>query len=256
MNAARGRSRAPACDQAGGVQALARSWVGDAVQGREHRGPVGDGELRPWRVSCIVQAAASYPRPQRRMTSPPGARPAGAAPKDATRNPCPGTITPSPAPGAPRRPDDDDKPPRAQRPEQPVGRAAAAAARPAAARAGRAARRRPAPARTSRRSAATGASAPSGFFRGPGGRGVRPGAVAVVGRRGGAASGRSPASTSCSRTSRRWSPASAPTSRSEGPGLRYHLPSPIEAVEKVSVTSLNRIDVGGGAAARRCPKRA
>jgi membrane protease subunit HflK len=34
-------------------------------------------------------------------------------------------------------------------------------------------------------------------------------------------------------------------SRSEGPGLRYHLPSPIEHIEKVSVTSLNRLDVGG-----------
>jgi membrane protease subunit HflK len=34
-------------------------------------------------------------------------------------------------------------------------------------------------------------------------------------------------------------------SRSESPGLRYHLPSPIEDVEKVPVTSLNRIDIGG-----------
>lgn len=33
--------------------------------------------------------------------------------------------------------------------------------------------------------------------------------------------------------------------RSEGPGLRYHLPAPIETVEKVSVTNLNRLDVGG-----------
>jgi membrane protease subunit HflK len=33
--------------------------------------------------------------------------------------------------------------------------------------------------------------------------------------------------------------------RSEGPGLRYHLPAPIESVEKVSVTNLNRLDVGG-----------
>jgi membrane protease subunit HflK len=33
--------------------------------------------------------------------------------------------------------------------------------------------------------------------------------------------------------------------RSEGPGLRYHLPAPLEAVEKVSVTSLKRLDVGG-----------
>ncbi|WP_340647656.1 FtsH protease activity modulator HflK [Phenylobacterium sp.] len=36
-------------------------------------------------------------------------------------------------------------------------------------------------------------------------------------------------------------------SRSESPGLRYHLPAPIEQVEKVAVTSLNRIDVGGAA---------
>lgn len=34
-------------------------------------------------------------------------------------------------------------------------------------------------------------------------------------------------------------------SRRATPGLRYHLPAPIETVEKVSVTSLNRIDVGG-----------
>jgi membrane protease subunit HflK len=38
-------------------------------------------------------------------------------------------------------------------------------------------------------------------------------------------------------------------SRSESPGLRYHLPAPIEHVEKVPVTSLNRIDVGGTAEA-------
>ena len=36
-------------------------------------------------------------------------------------------------------------------------------------------------------------------------------------------------------------------SRSEAPGLRYHLPTPIEAVEKVPVTTLNRIDIGGTA---------
>jgi membrane protease subunit HflK len=34
--------------------------------------------------------------------------------------------------------------------------------------------------------------------------------------------------------------------RDEAPGLRYHLPWPIEHIEKVPVTSLNRIDVGGG----------
>ena len=34
-------------------------------------------------------------------------------------------------------------------------------------------------------------------------------------------------------------------SRTASPGLRYHLPFPIEGVEKVSVTSLQRIDIGG-----------
>jgi membrane protease subunit HflK len=34
-------------------------------------------------------------------------------------------------------------------------------------------------------------------------------------------------------------------SRSAMPGLRYHLPAPIERVEKVPVTNLNRIDIGG-----------
>jgi membrane protease subunit HflK len=34
-------------------------------------------------------------------------------------------------------------------------------------------------------------------------------------------------------------------SRSDSPGLRYHLPIPIERVEKVKVTDLNRIDIGG-----------
>lgn len=33
-------------------------------------------------------------------------------------------------------------------------------------------------------------------------------------------------------------------SRSAGPGLRYHIPFPIERVEKVAVTTLNRTDVG------------
>jgi membrane protease subunit HflK len=34
-------------------------------------------------------------------------------------------------------------------------------------------------------------------------------------------------------------------SRTASPGLRYHLPFPMEKVEKVSVTSLQRIDIGG-----------
>ena len=38
-------------------------------------------------------------------------------------------------------------------------------------------------------------------------------------------------------------------SRSEAPGLRYHLPTPIEDVEKVPVTSVNRTIVGGGGTA-------
>ena len=38
-------------------------------------------------------------------------------------------------------------------------------------------------------------------------------------------------------------------SRSEQPGLRYHLPMPIEAVEKVAVTSSNRTIIGGGGTA-------
>ncbi|HEY8003609.1 MAG TPA: FtsH protease activity modulator HflK [Phenylobacterium sp.] len=38
-------------------------------------------------------------------------------------------------------------------------------------------------------------------------------------------------------------------SRSEAPGLRYHLPTPFEHVEKVPVTTLNRLDIGGGGTA-------
>jgi modulator of FtsH protease HflK len=38
-------------------------------------------------------------------------------------------------------------------------------------------------------------------------------------------------------------------SRSEAPGLRYHLPEPIEHVEKVPITTLNRLDIGGGGTA-------
>ena len=34
-------------------------------------------------------------------------------------------------------------------------------------------------------------------------------------------------------------------SRSETPGLRYHLPAPIEAIDKVAVTNLNQTNVGG-----------
>jgi membrane protease subunit HflK len=38
-------------------------------------------------------------------------------------------------------------------------------------------------------------------------------------------------------------------SRSEAPGPRYHLPAPIEHVDKVPVTTLNRLDVGGSGTA-------
>jgi membrane protease subunit HflK len=82
-----------------------------------------------------------------------------------------------------------------------------------------------------------------GFFGGPGG-GVRPGAIAAVA--GGAfalwaMSGLyvvQPNEEAVVTTLGAYS-------RSETPGLRYHLPAPIEHVEKVPVTSLNRIDVGG-----------
>lgn len=38
-------------------------------------------------------------------------------------------------------------------------------------------------------------------------------------------------------------------SRAETPGLHYHLPTPIEHVEKVAVTTLNRLDIGGSGTA-------
>ncbi len=38
-------------------------------------------------------------------------------------------------------------------------------------------------------------------------------------------------------------------SRTESPGLRYHIPAPIEGVQKVAVTSLQRTDIGGVAGA-------
>jgi membrane protease subunit HflK len=37
--------------------------------------------------------------------------------------------------------------------------------------------------------------------------------------------------------------------RTKGPGLGYHLPAPIERVEKVRVTDLNRVDIGGASSA-------
>jgi membrane protease subunit HflK len=85
------------------------------------------------------------------------------------------------------------------------------------------------------------------FFGGPDGEGVRPGAIAAVAGVGfglWALSGIyivQPNEQAVVTTFGAYS-------RSEGPGIRYHLPIPLERVEKVPVTSLNRIDVGGTAA--------
>lgn len=82
------------------------------------------------------------------------------------------------------------------------------------------------------------------FFNKPGGQGVRPAAVAaVVGIGFGlwALSGFyivQPNEQAVVTTFGAYS-------RSEGPGVRYHLPAPIERIEKVAVTTLNRLDVGG-----------
>jgi membrane protease subunit HflK len=83
----------------------------------------------------------------------------------------------------------------------------------------------------------------SGMFGGPGG-GVRPGAIAAVAGFAfvlWALSGVyvvQPNEEAVVTTFGAYS-------RSEAPGLRYHLPFPIERVEKVPVTTLNRIDIGG-----------
>jgi membrane protease subunit HflK len=82
-----------------------------------------------------------------------------------------------------------------------------------------------------------------GFLGGPG-QGVRPGAIAAVA---GAAfalwalSGLYQVQPSEEAVVTRF----GALDRVEAPGLRYHLPSPIEHVEKVAVTSLNRLDIGG-----------
>jgi membrane protease subunit HflK len=87
----------------------------------------------------------------------------------------------------------------------------------------------------------------SGMFGGPGG-GVRPGAIAGVAGLAFALWALSgvyvvqPNEEAVVTTFGAYS-------RSEAPGLRYHLPAPIERVEKVAVTSLNRIDIGGTGAA-------
>jgi membrane protease subunit HflK len=87
-----------------------------------------------------------------------------------------------------------------------------------------------------------------GLFGGPSGQGVRPGALAMVA---GVAFGLwalsglymvQPNEEAVVTTFGRYS-------RSELPGLRYHLPVPIERVEKVAVTSLQRTDVGGATGA-------
>jgi membrane protease subunit HflK len=84
------------------------------------------------------------------------------------------------------------------------------------------------------------------FFQGPGGSGVRPGAVAAVA---GVAVGLwalsgfyivQPNEEAVVLTFGEYT-------RSAGPGVRYHLPAPIESVEKVAVTSLNQTNVGGSA---------
>lgn len=82
------------------------------------------------------------------------------------------------------------------------------------------------------------------FFNGPGGQGVRPAAVAAVAGVGfglWALSGFyivQPNEQAVVTTFGAFS-------RSEGPGVRYHLPAPIERAEKVPVTTLNQINVGG-----------
>lgn len=86
------------------------------------------------------------------------------------------------------------------------------------------------------------------FFRGPGGQGLRPGAIAlaaaaVVGLW--ALSGLyvvQPSQQAVVTTFGSYS-------RTEGSGLRYHLPSPIERIEVVEVTRLNQINIGGTAGA-------
>jgi membrane protease subunit HflK len=85
------------------------------------------------------------------------------------------------------------------------------------------------------------------FFRGPDGR-LRPGAVAVVA---GAAvglwvlSGVYIVQPDEQAVVTRF----GAYVRSEGPGLKVRMPSPLERVEKVSVTSLNRMAIGGGTTA-------
>ena len=82
------------------------------------------------------------------------------------------------------------------------------------------------------------------FFSGPGGDQIRPGAIAAVAGVAFALWAMSglylvqPNEQAVVTTFGAYS-------RSSGPGLNYALPAPIERVEKVPVTSLNRIDIGG-----------
>jgi membrane protease subunit HflK len=88
----------------------------------------------------------------------------------------------------------------------------------------------------------------SGLFGGGGGRGLRPGVLAAIGAAVVALWALSgfyvvqPNEQAVVMTFGAWT-------RSELPGLRYHLPTPIESVEKVPVLSLNRLDLGGGGTA-------
>jgi membrane protease subunit HflK len=85
----------------------------------------------------------------------------------------------------------------------------------------------------------------SGLFGGGGGRGVRPGVIVAIAAAVVALWALSgfyvvqPSEQAVVLTFGAWS-------RSESPGLRYHLPAPIEEVEKVPVLALNRLDLGGG----------
>lgn len=82
------------------------------------------------------------------------------------------------------------------------------------------------------------------LFGGPGGGGVRPGAIAAI-----AAAVFALWALSGLYVVQPNEQAVVTTfgayTRSEAPGLRYHLPTPIEHVEKVPVTTLNRLDIGG-----------
>jgi len=86
------------------------------------------------------------------------------------------------------------------------------------------------------------------FFTGPGGRGVRPGAIGTAG----AVvvflwilTGIFTVAPNQEAVITRF----GMYDRSVGPGLHYHLPSPVERAELVAVTSQNKTDIGGVAAA-------